>query len=898
MVALCRSRVTRAADDMTFFNRVGWRPRVSDEVDEELEFHLAMRTRELVARGIDPDAARLEAARRFGDLQRMRTELRALGHGRDLHMQRTQYLGELWQDITFTWRQLVKNPGFTAVAVLTLALGIGGTTAIFSAVYAVVLQPLPVREPSRLMLVGEIYDGQPQVMSVGNYVDSNAAVTGFEGGLSALNYANFNLSDGATPERVVGARVTANYFDVIGVSPMLGRTFTVDEDQPGNDRVVVLSHRIWARRFGASGSVLGRDVRMNGATYSVVGVMPASFDLTTDSEELWTPIAFTPAQRAMHDEHYLTINGRLKAGRTIEQVQAELDAAATRLRHDFPQDNPTLSFGVVPFVDRFVGDYKQRLLILLAAVALVLLIACGNVANLLLARGATRAREIAVRAALGAGRWRIARQLLTESAILALVAAAVGVAVAQWSIGAVVAWSPPDVPRLEQARIDPLAIAFAVVVALASSVIFGAAPALRVSRPDVQGRLRDGGRGSTGGVRDRVRASLIVAEVALSVLLLFGAGLLIRSAIALQRTDPGFNPRGVLSARLTLPATAYTEPARIVETLNHIVDAAAAIPGGSSVAVTSYAAMGSGGGTNGILAEGKEPGPKNLIASTLRVTTPGFFETMGVPIVRGRNFNDGDRAAGQLVTIVSERLAALAFPGQDPIGKRITCCTPGADALKIIVGVAGNIRSRGPAVEPRPEFYLPLAQAPDVVWNWFRTVYVIVRTPGDPTAVIRPLNAAIARIDPDLPLFDVRTMEQRLSGTLATARFNTLLLTILGGMGLVLAASGIYGVIAYFVSQRTQEIGVRIALGATPRAVVRLVLVQAMRPVAIGTAIGLAAALGASRVLSGQLFGVERSDPLTIAAVTATLVSVALAASAVPARRAADVDPARALQAE
>ena len=882
---------------MTFFNRVGWRPRVVDEVDEELDFHMEMRTRELIAGGMDPFAARTEATRRFGDLTRMRTTLRGLGRDRNLHLQRTQHLGELWQDITFTWRQLVKNPGFTLVAVLTLALGIGATTAIFSAVNAVVLRPLPVRDPSRLVLVGEIYDGQPQVMSVGNYVDTNAAVRGFDGGLAALNYANFNLSDGTTPERIVGARVTANYFDVMGVQPLAGRTFTADEDRPGADRVAVLSHRLWTRRFGANASVVGREVRMNGTAFTIVGVMPASFDLTTDSEELWAPIAFTPSQRAMHDEHYLSVYGRLKPRRTIAQVQPELDAAAAQLGHDFPKDNPHLSFGVVPYVDRFVGDYKQRLLVLLGAVGLVLLIACGNVANLLLARGATRGREIAVRAALGAGRGRITRQLLTESAILALVAAFAGIGLAYWSIGAVIAWSPPDVPRLEQARIDPLAVGFAVAAALVSSVIFGALPALRASRPDVQGALRDGGRGSTGA-RDRLRGSLIVAEVALSVLLLFGAGLLIRSAIALQRTDTGFTPRGVLSARVTLPTTAYTEPARIVSTLNQIVSAASTVPGASSVAITSYAAMGSGGGTNGIVPEGKAPGPHNAISSTLRVITPGFFDTMRVSIVRGRGFTDDDRAGGQLVTIVSERLAALAFPGQDPIGKRITCCTPGADASKIIVGVAGDIRSRGPAVEPRPEFYLPLAQVPDVVWNWFRTVYVIVRTPGDPEAVLKPLNAAVARIDPDLPLFDVRTMEQRLAGALATARFHTLLLTILGGLGLALAASGIYGVIAYFVSQRTQEIGVRIALGATPRSVIALVLGQAMRPVAIGTALGLASAFVAGRLLSDQLFRVGRFDLLTITAVTATLIGVALVASAVPARRAAGIDPARALQAE
>ena len=813
-------------------------------------------------------------------------------------MQRTEYLNELRQDAAFTWRQLLKNPGFTTVAVLTLALGIGGTTAIFSAVYAVVLQPLPLGDPARLMLVGEIYDGAPHVMSVGNYVDTNAAIPDFEGGLSALNYANYNLADDTTPERVVGARVSANYFDVMGVKPMLGRTFTAEEDQPGRDDVVVLSHRLWTRRFGADPAMIGRTLRMNGATYQIAGVMPEAFDLTTDSEELWTPIAFTPEQRAMHDEHYLTVYGRLKPGLTRAQLQSKLDAVAARLRHDFPKDDETISFGTVPFVEQLVGDVRERLLTLLAAVGLVLLIACSNVANLLLARGAARAREIAVRTALGAGQWRIVRQLLTESLVLALAAAAAGLLFARWFVAAVVAWSPNNVPRLEQARIDPTALGFAVAIALVSSVVCGLAPALRVSRRDVQTGLRDGGRGSTGGLRDRLRGGLIVAEVALSLLLLVGAGLLIRSAIALQRTNTGFEPHGVLSARVTLPATSYTAPARIMETLRRINEAAAAVPGASSAAITSYAAMGGGGGTNGLLPEGREASAANFVNSTLRVITPGFFATMGVPIVNGRNFDDGDRPEGQRVMIVSARLAAVAFPGQDPIGKRISCCEPGPNGQKVIIGVAGDIRSRGPAVAPRPEFYLPLTQAPDVVWNWFRTLYVVVRTTGDPAALVKPLSAAVMRVDRDLPLFDVRTMDQRLAGTLAAARFNTLLLSLLGGVGLLLAASGIYGVIAYFVSQRTQEIGVRIALGASTGNVVRLILGQALRPVAIGTAIGVVAALAASRVIASQLFGVSRTDPLTIAAVVATLIGVALLASAVPARRAAAIDPTRALQSE
>jgi putative ABC transport system permease protein len=883
---------------VSFFNRLPWRPRVDEEVDEELAFHVEMRTREYIARGMDPAAARLEAERGFGDLARMRTTLRALGEGRNRQMQRTQYVSELMQDLGFTIRQLRKNPGFTAVAVLTLALGIGATTAIFSAVYAVVLQPFPLRDPARLMLVGEIWEGAPHVMSVGNYVDTNAAIQDFEHGLSALNYANYNLADDTAPERVVGARVTANYFDVMGVRPLLGRTFTADEDRPGNERVVVLSHRLWARRFGASDAVAGRALRMNGAAYQIVGVMPESFDLTTDSEELWTPIAFTPEQRAMHDEHYLTVYGRLKPGATRQQVQSKLDAVAARLRHDFPKDDETISFGTVRFVEQFVGDVRQRLLTLLAAVGLVLLIACGNVANLLLARGAARAREIAVRTAIGAGQWRIVRQLLTESVVLAFCGAGAGLLLARWFVAAVIAWSPNDVPRLDQASIDPTALGFAIAIALVSSVLCGLAPALRATRRDVQTGLRDGGRGSTGGLRDRLRGGLIVGEVALSLLLLVGAGLLIRSAIALQRTNAGFEPHGILSARVTLPATAYTEPARITETLRQINEAAQLVPGVSSAAITSFAAMGSGGGTNGLLPEGREATAANFVNSTLRVITPSFFATMGVPIVKGRNFDAGDRAEGQRVMIVSARLAAVAYPGQDPIGKRISCCEPGPESMKVIVGVAGDIRSRGPAVAPRPEFYLPIAQAPDVVWNWFRTLYVVVRTTGDPAALIKPLNAAVTGVDRDLPLFDVRTMDQRLAGSLATARFNTLLLSLLGAIGLLLAASGIYGVIAYFVSQRTQEIGVRMALGATRGDVVCLILGQAMRPVVIGAAVGVAAALAASQVLASQLFQVSRTDPLTIAAVVATLVGVALVASAVPARKAASVDPTRALQSE
>jgi putative ABC transport system permease protein len=816
-------------------------------------------------------------------------------------MERTQYLGELRHDLVFAARQLVKNPGFTAVAVLTLALGIGATTAIFSALYAVVLQPIAVREPDRLLLVGETFEGQISSMSVGIYMDAVTGTQAFEG-LAAERFSSVNLSDGVTPERISSGFVTANFFGVMGTSPAIGRTFTAEEDQPGNNRVVVLSHRLWVRRFGASASVVNRPIRMNGVNYTVTGVMPESFDLTADTEELWAPIAFTPAQKVLHDEHYLTVYGRLKAGVSRERARAELEAVAVRVRHDFPKDAKNLLYGTRPFRDQFVGDYRARLLVLMAAVGIVLLIACGNVANLLLARGAGRAREIALRAALGAGRGRIVRQLLTESVALASIAAGTGLLLAKWLIAAVIAWSPGGVPRLDQARLSPIALGFAAAIALFSSAVSGLAPALRLARTDVQSGLRDGGRGSAGGgFRDRLRAGLIVAEMALSLLLLFGAGLLVRSAIALQHVNPGFDPAGVLTARFSLPETVYGDIAREKEVLRRITDASAQLPRISSSAVTSFAAMGGGGGSNGLIAE--ENGtldPRRFIISTLRLTTPGFFAAMRTPIVKGRAFLETDRAGGQKVMIVSEALAARAFPGQDPIGKRIACCESGPDGFdkKVVVGVAGDIRSRGPAVAPSPEFYLPMAQAPDAAWHWFRAFYVVIRTDGDPAAAVEPLRRAFREIDPELPLFDVRTMNERLSGTLATARFNTLLLSLLGAVGLLLAATGVYGVIAYFVSQRTQEIGVRMALGASTGSVVRLVLGQALGPVALGAAIGVVASLAASRVLTSQLFGVSRTDPLTIGAVVATLIGVALVASAVPARRAAAVDPTRALQSE
>ncbi len=567
----------------------------------------------------------------------------------------------------------------------------------------------------------------------------------------------------------------------------------------------------------------------------------------------------------------------------------------------FPREAADLDFTTVPVLEDLVGDYPRRMFTLLGAVGFVLLIACGNVANLLLARGAVRAGELAVRAALGAGRGRIARQLLTESVVLAILSAIAGLALAAVGIRALVAAAPPGVPRLEQTTLDPYVLGFTCVVTLVSAMLFGAVPALRAARVDVQTVIKEGGRGAgMGGVRDRLRTGLIVAELAVALLLLVGAGLLIRSSLALQAVDPGFDPSGVLSARFALPAAAFPDRAAVVQALQRLAEGAAQIPGATASAISTNVPMGGGGNGNGLIPESAAFDPRNAIGSRLRMVTPGYFDTMRIPIVRGRPLTSADRRGALKVMVISEALARAAFPGQDPLGKRIACCEPGPDGkgpdYKTVVGVARDVRSRALGEAPAPEFYLPIEQVPAEGWDWVqRTAFIVVRTELDPLAMSNPIRAVVETVAPGVPLFQVRTMEQRLRDSMATARFNTMLLTLLGLVGLALAAIGVYGVIAYFVTRRTQEIGVRMALGASRGHVLALVFRQAAWPVGLGIVVGVVVAALGTRVLATQLFGVSAYDPLTFGAVVVTLALVALIASLIPATRAASVDPTRAL---
>jgi predicted permease len=870
------------------------RPDVDDEVDAELEFHLAMRQRELMARGLDEAEARRAALDRFGNVARARHECRAIGRQREQRMRLRQYLSELRQDAAFAIRQMIATPAFTLIAVATLALGIGATTAIFSTVNSVVLRPLPVPEPQRIFLVQEQWRDQGRGgMSAGNYVDMAAAQTVFSA-TAATTGASMTLANDDGAERIVGLRASAGFFDVFGVQPALGRAFTAAEDEPGRDQVVVLSHRFWTRQFGADRGILGRQITLDARPYTVIGVMPASFDFTADAESLWVPIAFTAERKAMHDEHYLQVFARLKDGASAAQASDQLDAIARDLQQRYPKDDAERRIAATPLMEAFVGDYRERLYVLLGAVAFVLLIACGNVSNLLLARGAARGRELAVRAALGAGQGRLVRQLFTESLVLGMIGAVAGIALARVIIRLLVTYGPAEVPRLEQTSLDAAALGFAALVAVAASVVFGLVPAWRASKTDINTTLKEAVRGAgSRGARDIVRSTLIAAEVALALILLVGAGLLIRSALESQRVAPGFNPHGVFSGRFALPAAKYGDAAATLQAAEQIEQAVAAVPGVEIAAVASNV-PGVGTFSNGLVPEGEAPESRNVRQSMARFVSPHYFPAMGIPVLQGRGFQPSDRRGSQLVMIVNQTLASRLWPNQDPIGRRVNGSGEGA---KTVIGVVADVRFAGPGAPPEPEFYQPLAQLEDVAWNWTRrSLFVVARSGGDPAALGPGIRHAITAVDPGVPLFSVRTMEERMALVVETARFNTVLLTLLGAIGLVLAAVGIYGVIAYFTAQRTPEIGIRLALGASRASVLALVVRQAAAPVAAGVMVGAAGAVFAARAIATQLVNVRATDPITFAAVAVLLALVGLTAALFPARRAAGLDPTRALQ--
>lgn len=805
-----------------------------------------------------------------------------------------QYFSELRQDAAFALRQLVAAPTFSLVAILTLALGIGATSAIFSTVHAVVLKPLPVPEPERIVIVNSGWRDGLMSVSPRHYLHVAREQGAFEK-ISAKRWSGFALATADEAERVVGAKVTGEYFDVFRVPPALGRVFGPSEDAPGADGVVVLSHRLWTRSFGADSRVLGRQITLDARPYTVIGVMPASFDFSSDEEELWVPMAFTAAERENRGSHFLVVHARLRDDVSLEQAAAQMPLIITKRLAEWPDESPERTLHVTPLMESFVGEYRARLLVLFGAVTFVLLIACGNVSNLLLARGASRARELSVRSALGAGQGRLVRQLFTESLVLSAIAAALGTLLAHGLIELLVSFTPPGVRRIDQARVDGVTLAFAVGVAVLSAVAFGLLPAWRASRIDVNDTLKDAGRGAGGRhTRDYVRSTLIATEVALALVLLVSAGLLIRTAVEMQRTPPGFDPNGVFAGRVLPPLAKYSGAAPMMALVRRLEERVAALPGVTSVAMANVV-PGSRAFNNGLLPEGRALTLDNVVQSDGVMVTPAYFSTLRIPLVRGRAFDDRDRAGSPLVVILNRAAAEAMWPGEDAVGKRLTSANPLGPTT--VVGIAEDVRIGGPSEPVPPTFYVPMAQLNDEAWSWARTFFVAVRTNGDAAAVGANIRRAVSDVDPGIALYSAMTMEERMATTIATAKFNTLLLSLLGGAGLLLSAVGIYGVIAYFATQRTSEIGIRMALGASRADVVRLIVRQAAWPVVAGVLLGALGAAFATRAIESQLVNVKPTDPLTFSVVALSLLVVGLLAALIPARRAAALDPTKALNA-
>jgi putative ABC transport system permease protein len=815
---------------------------------------------------------------------------------------------EMFQDLRYGVRMIMNRPGFSAVVVLVLALGIGATSAIFSVVNAVLLRPLPYPEPDRLMMVfsASERDGRseidgpvfgPDFVELRNQCRSCAQVAAYTG------TGPSNLTGGGEPERVRVAEVTENLFATLGAQPVLGRTFLPEElgrPSPANDMqtiggaAVILSYGLWQRRFGADPAVIGKPVKVGGAACAVIGVMPDGFKFP-DEAEAWIPVTLSPTR----NNAFLRVVARLQAGVTQAQAQAELATIARRLEQDFPQTNRGLGVNVVPLQEHVVGNVRSSLLIFLGAVGFVLLIACANVANLLLARAATRQKEMAVRAALGASRLRVIRQLLTESLLLALAGGGLGLSLAFGILKALVAFAPQEIPRLNAIGIDPWALGFTLLLSVLTGVIFGFAPALQASRPDLNATLKEGGTGATGGAsRHRLRGLLVVAEVSMALVLLIGAGLLLKSFTRLRETKLGFNPDRVLTASVTLPEADYTTGARMKAYYQQSLARLAARPEAQAVGVVNSLPLGNTGfGVQGGLTVEGEPAERPDVIASKLAASGGYFRALGVPLLKGRAFDDRDTADSPGVVIVSESLARSLWPNADALGKRINIGF-GGETWREVVGVVGDVRQRELGAPPAMALYQPYQQVSERLRWLLSEMTFVTRAAAEPQSFVASLRSELQSVDRELPLHNVATMGQVVSKSVADPRFYTLLLGSFSALALTLAAAGIYSVISYSVTQRTHEIGVRIALGAQSGAILRLVVRQGMALTLAGLAIGLGGAFALTRVLSEFLYQVGVTDPATFALLPLLLAAVAALACWIPARRATKVDPLVALRRE
>jgi putative ABC transport system permease protein len=805
----------------------------------------------------------------------------------------------LLQDLRYGVRTLLKRPAFTAIALLTLALGIGVNSAIFSAVDSILLRPLPLKDPERLVSVWEqtLRDGiQQNQAAPANFFDLQAQNQSFEQ-LGAYGPDDVNLTGDGEPERLDGQVVTANVFSILGVAPALGRTFSPGEDQPGNEHVVVLSDALWQRRFNRDPTIVNRAIMLNGESFTVIGVMPRGFFFPEREIELWTPWAMEPDQKAGRGDHYLELVARLKQGTTVARANADLAAIAQRLSAEYPRTNEGLGFVAHSLHQDYVGNLRLPILILFAAVGLVLLIACANVANLLLAQATTRRKEIAIRIALGARRWTIVRRLLVESLLLAAGGGLLGVLGAFWGVTALAQLLPASLSKLQNVSIDVRVLLFTLGVSVLTAVIFGGVPALLASRTQPGATLTDVARDTAGGASGRhVRRLLVVSEVALAVVLLVSSGLLIRSFQLLRQVDTGFKTENALSMRMVLPfpkyAKAETRRAFYDEVLRKVED----LPGVESAGMITFLPLSFNGMNFNFSVEGRPaPSDMKLPFALFRVVSPDYFRAMGIPLRRGRYFDTRDSVDSQPAVIINRAFAEQYWPGEDAIGKRLKVgAVDSPNAWLTVVGVVGDVRQTG-LYEQKLEFYVPYAQERR---SFMAPRDLVVRTKGDPGLIAGAVRQAVWSVDKDQPVSNVRTLDQVFAAAISQERFQTLMLGLFAALALLLACVGLYGVISYAVVQRTHEIGLRMALGAQPVDVLRLVIRQGMTLTLAGLVVGIVAGTFVTRVLTDLLFGVTPRDPLTFTGVPVLLFVVALLACYIPARRATRIDPLVALRAE
>jgi putative ABC transport system permease protein len=807
----------------------------------------------------------------------------------------------LLKDIRYGVRSLLKHPGFTCIAVLTLALGIGANTAIFSLVNAVLLRELPFREPDGLVMVWEdaSFAGFPRnTPAPANYADWKAQNQVFED-MATFDDRSFNLTGDGEPEKVEAYGVTANFFGLLGIKPVLGRTILPEEDQPQANKVVMLSYSLWQQRYGGEQSVIGRELLLNGEKYTVVGVMPASFQFMESYIRLWVPIAFTSETLAQRGGHYLTVFARMKPGVTLAQANADIQTIQQRIAHDHPDQAGRLGAYVMPLRDQLAGDVRRPLLVLLVAVGFVLLIACANIANLLLSRAASRSREIAVRTALGASRVRIVRQLLVESLLLATAGAVFGLLFARWSFAFLQSLIPDGLVLSTKLNLDLQVLGFTFLLAFVTAVVFGLVPAFQASKIDLNGALKQGG-GRTGlnAGGNRLRSVMVVTEVALSLVLLVGAGLLIQTFLKLRDQYSGLQPENVLTLRTVLPRSKYPEQPQRAAFYKQVLERVRSLPGVVSAGYVTTIPLAWKGGTSGFFPEGRTVERASAEGLSYdanhRQVSSDYLKTMGIPLLRGRSFSDADDERGMAVAVVNETMARQYWPGEDVIGKRFKLGDPEEDIpWRTIVGVAGDVRQMGVDEPVKAEMYIPYAQITDQ--QWYAPRDLVIRTTVDPMSIVGAASNEIHQVDPAQPISNIRTMDEVLGEETASRRLGMTLLTIFAALALLLATLGIYGVLAYFVVQHTQEIGVRVTLGAQRRNILALVIRKGMTLTLVGVAIGLCAAFALTRLMASLLYGVGTSDPLTYATITVLLTAVALIACYLPARRATKVDPMVAL---